>query len=63
MIRPADVQWAGRLLTRLTDKQWRDAFRAGNYSEGDADRYIRKLKQKIDDAIALHARPVDQATR
>ena len=63
MIRPSDVQWAGQLMTRLTDKQWRDAFRAGNYSEADADRYIRKLKQKIDDAIALRARPVDQATR
>jgi hypothetical protein len=50
-------------MTRLTDKQWRDAFRAGNYSDGDADRYIRKLKEKIDDAVALRARPVDQATR
>ena len=63
MVRPSDVQWAGQLMTRLTDKQWRDAFRAANYSDGDADRYIRKLKEKIDDAVALRARPVDQATR
>ena len=63
MIRPADVQWAAKLMTRLTDKQWRDAFRAVNYSESDAERYIRKLKEKIDDGLALRARPVDAATR
>jgi hypothetical protein len=63
MIRPSDVQWAGRLMTRLTDEQWHDAFRAANYSDGDAGRFIAKLKQKIDDAVALRARRIDQATR
>ena len=63
MIRPGDVQWAAQRLQRLTDKQWRDAFRAANYSDADAQRYIRKLKEKIDDGLALRARPVDQATR
>lgn len=62
MIRPSDVQWAGRLMTRLTDQQWHDAFRAANYSKADADRFIAKLQQKIGDAVALHARPVDHAT-
>ena len=32
MIGPADVQWAARQMSRLTDAQWRDAFRAGNYA-------------------------------
>ncbi|HKC56205.1 MAG TPA: hypothetical protein VKC35_08755 [Vicinamibacterales bacterium] len=63
MIRPADVRWAAEHLQKLTDKQWQDAFRAANYSESDANRYIRKLKEKIDDGLALRARPVDQATR
>lgn len=63
MIHPADVQWAAQRMQRLTDKQWHDAFRAANYSDSDADRYIRKLKEKIDDGLALHARPRDQATR
>jgi hypothetical protein len=63
MIHPADVQWAAKLMTRLTDQQWRDAFRAANYSDSDAGRYLRKLKEKIDDGLALRARPVDQATR
>ena len=63
MIRPADVRWAAERMSRLTDKQWRDAFRAANYTDDDAQRFIRKLKEKVDDAFALRARPVDQATR
>jgi len=63
MIRPADVRWAAERLQKLTDQQWHDAFRAANYSESDANRYIRKLKEKIDDGLALRARPADQATR
>jgi hypothetical protein len=63
MIRPADVRWAAEHMARLTDKQWHDAFRAANYADDDAQRFINKLKEKIDDARALRARPVDQATR
>ena len=63
MLRPADVRWAAEHLRKLTDKQWQDAFRAANYSESDASRYIAKLKEKIDDGLALRARPADQATR
>jgi len=63
MIRPADVRWAGERMKRLTDKQWHDAFRAANYSDADAQRFINRLKEKIDDAVALRARPIDQATR
>ena len=50
-------------MQRLTDPQWRDAFRAANYADADAERYIRRLKEKIADGLALRARPVDQATR
>jgi hypothetical protein len=63
MIHPADLRWAAEHMARLTDKQWHDAFRAANYSDADAQRFIDKLKEKIDDAFALRARPVDQATR
>ena len=63
MIHPADVRWAAEHMQRLTDAQWHDAFRAANYAPADADRYIRRLKEKIDDGLALRARPVDQATR
>jgi hypothetical protein len=53
MIGPADVQWAAREMARLTDAQWRDAFRAANYSTPVAERYIRRIKEKIGDGIAL----------
>lgn len=53
MITPADVQWAVRQMARLTDAQWRDAFRAGNYGSADAARFIRRIKEKIDDGLAL----------
>jgi len=42
-----DVQWAMRLLGGLSDRQWRDAFRAGGYSDDLSDRFIRKLKANI----------------
>jgi hypothetical protein len=53
MIGPADVQWAAQLLSRLTDAQWRDAFRAGNYAAPRAGRYITRIKEKIADGLAL----------
>jgi hypothetical protein len=53
MIRPEDVQWAAGRLARLTDRQWRDAFRAGNYAAPRADRYIARIKEKIADGLAL----------
>ena len=63
MIRPADVRWAAERMARLTDAQWHDAFRAANYADADAQRFIDRLKEKIDDAFALRARPIEQATR
>ncbi len=50
---PADVVWASRLLSRLTDAQWNDAFRAGGYPPDIAARYIAKLKSKIAEGLAL----------
>lgn len=50
---PADVRWACEKLQRLTDKQWDDAFRAGGYAPEVANRFIRRLKQKIEEGLAL----------
>jgi hypothetical protein len=52
-ITPRDVRWASRLLKRLTDSQWADAFRAGGYGSADASRFIRRLQQKIAEGEAL----------
>lgn len=56
-ITPADVVWTCRLLARLTDEQWKDAFRAANYPELIAQRFITKLRSKIQEGLALEKRP------
>jgi hypothetical protein len=57
---PADVAWASDLLGQLSDRQWRDAFRAGGYEPEVADRFIRKLREKIDQGRALARRAAAQ---
>ena len=52
-ITPADVRWICGRLQRIRDAQWRDAFRAGGYPPVDAERFIRRLKQKIAEGMAL----------
>jgi hypothetical protein len=49
----ADVGWICEKLQRLTDAQWQDAFRAGGYAPEVANRFIRRLKQKIEEGLAL----------
>jgi hypothetical protein len=48
-----DVAWTCRLLARISDKQWRDAFRAGGYDDTEQRRYIAKLESKIAEGLAL----------
>lgn len=52
-IRPADVRWICERLDTLTDRQWQDAFRAGGIDRQTADRFIRRMKQKIAEGLAL----------
>ena len=54
-ITKADVHWICSHLARISDQQWADAFRAGGYAEPTAQRYIRRLKQKIAEGLALGA--------
>ena len=46
-ITPDDVVWTSNLLAQLSDKQWQDAFRAGGFEPATADRFIRKLREKV----------------
>jgi hypothetical protein len=48
-----DVVWTARLMSRVSDEQWRDAFRAGGFPPVEQQRYIDKLKSKIRDGLAL----------
>lgn len=52
-ITPADVRWICGRLERLTDRQWQDAFRAGGFPQVAAERFIRRMKQKINEGLAL----------
>lgn len=53
LVRPADVRWAAELLSRLTDSQWDDAFRAADYSPDIRARFIKKIKSKIAEGLAV----------
>jgi hypothetical protein len=52
-ITPADVRWICDRLNRLTDRQLQEAFRAGGYEREIADRFIKKLRQKAAEGLAL----------
>jgi hypothetical protein len=52
-ISPADVRWICEQLRRLSDNQWQDAFRAGGFPSALGDRFIRRMKQKIDEGLSL----------
>jgi hypothetical protein len=47
-----DLRWIAQRMSRLSDKQWHDAFRAGAYDDpAMVNRFIAKMKQKIDQAL------------
>ena len=55
-ITPDDVAWTSNLLAQLTEKQWQDAFRAGGFEPAAADRFIRKLREKVQQGRELRGR-------
>lgn len=48
-----DVRWMCERLQHVTDRQLRDAFRAGHFSDETTTRYIARLRQKIDEGLKL----------
>lgn len=56
LIKVPDVIWACELLARIPDGHWQAAFRAGHYSAGDSERFVRKIKDKIEQGLALRSR-------
>ena len=51
-ITPADLRWISERMSRLTDKQWRDAFRAAGYEDDMlVGRFIARMKQKINQGL------------
>lgn len=52
-VAPNDLRWMCERLARLTRAQWLDAFRAGGYTDAEADRFIRRIQQKIDEGLRV----------
>ena len=48
-----DVAWAAERMSRLSDQQWHDAFRAAGYPDDHARRYVAKIKSKIAEGLKL----------
>ena len=58
-VTPADVMWTCRLMARISDGQWRDAFLGAGYSSDEAERFVRKIKSKIAEGLALRSAATD----
>ena len=52
---PSDVVWTCSLMARLSDRQLDDAFRAGGYAPAERARFVKKIKDKIAQGLALAA--------
>ena len=52
-VSPDQVRWACELLSRLSDRQWADAFRAGGFTAEQGGRYVQKIKAKVAQGLAL----------
>jgi hypothetical protein len=50
-VTPDDVRWICGLLSRISAKQWSDAFRAAGYSERDAQPFIRRMREKLAEGL------------
>jgi hypothetical protein len=49
----ADLAWAGRLLSGLSDRQWAEAFRAGGFTPEAAAPFIAVIKSRISQAVMV----------
>lgn len=56
----ADAKWIGGLLSRLSDRQIEDAFRAANYSANEVSMLSRSVRKRINELVALQPQPVSK---
>jgi len=49
----ADVIWACEMMAKFPDGHWQAAFKAGAFAQDETDRYIKKIKDKIAQGLAL----------
>ena len=60
-IKVQDAQWVGSLLSQLSDRQIRDAFRAANYSPGQINLLAGEVRERTNELLSL--RPAVQIGR
>jgi hypothetical protein len=53
LVHPSSVPWTATLLRRISDDQWDAAFRAAGYSPDVTARFVRKIKAKIAEGLAV----------
>lgn len=49
----ADARWIGQMLSRLSDEQLRDAFRAAHYDQATMEGYVKSLRERINQLAKL----------
>ncbi len=47
------VRWACERLSKMSDRQWNDAFRAGGYTPDETARYVNRIKEKIAEGLRV----------
>jgi hypothetical protein len=58
-----NARWIGSLLSRVTDEQLRDAFRAANYDGETMEGFIKVLRERIDQLNRLDSTGVTAEVR
>jgi hypothetical protein len=48
-----DARWIGSMLSRLSDEQLRDAFRAANYDQATMEGFVTALRGRINQLVQL----------
>ena len=48
-----DAQWMGSLLSQLSDRQLRDAFRAANYTPGQINLLVQEVRERTSELQSL----------
>jgi hypothetical protein len=49
----ADARWLGQILSRLSDRQLADAFRAANYGPDEVRMLSAEVRQRINELVGL----------
>lgn len=48
-----DAQWTGNLLSQLSDRQLRDAFRAANYTPSQINLLVQEVRERTSELVSL----------